>query len=91
MPKWKGMIGSALAIISAATSAFSVVLVRKHSEKSSTFNISLIISLVGLLILWPLAFLLTDFSEVNLVSLLIFGLSGVLTPGFVRLFYYQGM
>ena len=85
------MIGIALAILSAATSALSVILVRRHSRNSSTFNISLIISLVGLILLWPLALILTDFSVVNLASMLIFALSGVLTPGLVRLLYYQGM
>jgi drug/metabolite transporter (DMT)-like permease len=85
------MIGAALAIISAATSAVSVVLVRKYSSHSSAFNISLAISWVGMLILWPLALALTDFSLVNIASILLFALSGILTPGFVRLLYYQGM
>jgi drug/metabolite transporter, DME family len=85
------MIGIVLAIISAATSALSVVLVRRHSTQSNTFNISLIISLMGIFFLWPLAFFLTDFSSTNLVSLLVFALSGILTPGLVRLLYYQGM
>jgi DME family drug/metabolite transporter len=85
------MIGAALAVLSAATSAISVVLVRKYSNQSSTFNISLAISWVGMLILWPLAVILTDFSLINIGSILLFALSGVLTPGFVRLLYYQGM
>ena len=85
------MIGAALAVLSAATSAISVVLVRKYSNQSSAFNISLAISWVGMLFLWPLAVVLTDFSLVNLGSILLFALSGVLTPGFVRLLYYQGM
>jgi drug/metabolite transporter (DMT)-like permease len=85
------MIGAALAVLSAATSAISVVLVRKYSNQSSTFNISLAISWVGMLILWPLAVALTDFSLINIGSILLFALSGVLTPGFVRLLYYQGM
>ena len=85
------MIGIALAILSAATSALSVVLVRKYSNQSNTFNISLAISLVGMLILWPIALILTDFSGINILSVLIFALSGILTPGFVRLLYYQGM
>ena len=85
------MIGEALAILSAATSALSVVLVRKYSNQSSTFNISLAISWVGMLFLWPLSFVLTDFSSANIVSILLFALSGVLTPGLVRLLYYQGM
>ena len=85
------MIAIALAILSAATSALSVVLVRKHSAQSSTFNISLAISWVGMLILWPLALVLTDFAAINIASVLLFALSGILTPGFVRLLYYQGM
>ena len=85
------MIGIALAILSAATSALSVVLVRRHSTHSSAFNISLAISLVGMLILWPLALVLTDFTATNIAGILLFALSGVLTPGFVRLLYYQGM
>jgi drug/metabolite transporter (DMT)-like permease len=85
------MIGEALAILSAVTSAFSVVLVRKYSNQSSTFNISLAISWVGMIVLWPLALIMTDFSSANIMSILLFALSGVLTPGFVRLLYYQGM
>src|SRR5512137_2213548 len=85
------MIGEASAILSAATSAFSIVLVRKYSNQSTTFNISLAISWVGLLVLWPLALVLTDFASANIMSALLFALSGVLTPGFVRLLYYQGM
>ena len=85
------MIGVALAVLSAATSAFSVVLVRKYSDQSSTFNISLAISWVGMLILWPIAFVQTDFTAASFVAILLFALSGVLTPGFVRLLYYQGM
>jgi drug/metabolite transporter, DME family len=85
------MIGIALAIVSAATSAISVVLVRKYSNQSSTFNISLAVSWVGMLILWPLAVVLTDFSLATIGSVFLFAVSGVLTPGFVRLLYYQGM
>jgi drug/metabolite transporter, DME family len=85
------MIGIALAIVSAATSAISVVLVRKYSNQSSTFNISLAVSWVGMLVLWPLALILTDFSLATIGSVLLFSVSGVLTPGFVRLLYYQGM
>lgn len=79
------MIGVALAILSAATSDISVVLVRKYSNQSSTFNISLAISWVGMLVLWPLGLVLTDFSTANIVSIVLFALSGILTPGFVRL------
>ena len=85
------MLGVALAILSSVTSAFSVVLVRKYSNQSSTFNISLAISLVGTVALWPLALAVTNFSGANFLSILIFSLSGILTPGFVRLLYYAGL
>ena len=85
------MIGAVLAILSAATSALSVVFVRKHSSNSSTFNISLAITWVGMIALWPFTLIATNFSNVNLISLILFAVSGILTPGFVRLMYYQGM
>jgi DME family drug/metabolite transporter len=85
------MIGTALALFSAAASGISVILVRKHSAESNAFNVSLVISWVGMAIIWPLAFFLTDFEAVNVVGLLVFALSGVLTPGIVRLLYYSGL
>jgi drug/metabolite transporter (DMT)-like permease len=85
------MIGTTLAILSAAASGLSVVLVGKYSRKSNAFNISLIISCVGMAILWPLAAVLTDFEAVNLEGLALFAVGGVLTPGLVRLFYYGGL
>jgi drug/metabolite transporter (DMT)-like permease len=44
-----------------------------------------------MVILWPLAVLLTDFSAANFEGLMLFALGGVLTPGLVRLFYYGGL
>jgi DME family drug/metabolite transporter len=85
------MIGSALALLSALASGLSVVLVGKHSRKSSAFNVSLIISCVGLIILWPLAVLQADSGAANLEGLILFAVGGVLSPGLVRLFYYGGL
>jgi drug/metabolite transporter (DMT)-like permease len=85
------MIGTVLALFSAATSGLCVILVRKHSAESNAFNISLIISLTGIAVLWPLAVLLTDFGTINLEGLLLFAISGVLAPGLVRLLYYGGL
>jgi len=85
------MIGTALALFSAAASGLSVILVRKHSAESNAFNVSLIITWVGMAILWPFAVLLTDFGTINLEGLILFAISGVLTPGIVRLFYYSGL
>ena len=85
------MIGITLAILSAAASGFSVVIVGKNSKKTSPFNVSLMISCVGLAILWPLAFILTDFATVSLIGIAFFAAGGVLTPGLVRLLYYSGL
>src|SRR4030065_2122843 len=86
----KRMIGIALAILSAAASGFSVVIVGKHSKKTTPLNISLMISFVGLAILWPLAFILTDFTAVSFIGIAFFAAGGLLTPGLVRLLYYSG-
>jgi DME family drug/metabolite transporter len=85
------MIGSALALLSALASGLSVVLVGKHSRESSAFNVSLIISFVGMVILWPLAVLLTNLEAGSLEGLVLFAVGGVLSPGLVRLFYYGGL
>ena len=85
------MIGIILALLSAAASGFSVVVVRRNSAGSNAFNMSLIITLVGMLILWPLAFLMMGQETVNVAGLVLFGLSGFLSPGIVRLFYYKGL
>jgi drug/metabolite transporter (DMT)-like permease len=85
------MIGSSLALLSAVASGLSVVLVGKYSKKTNAFNVSLIISCVGMVILWPLAVLLTDLSAANFEGLMLFAVGGVLTPGLVRLFYYGGL
>lgn len=87
----KCMLGVTLALLSAAASGFSVVIVGKHSKKSNAFNMSFWISAVGLVILWPLALALTDFQTANIDGIALFALGGLLTPGLVRLFYYNGL
>lgn len=85
------MLGITLALLSAAASGFSVVIVGRHSKKSNPFNVSVLISAVGLVIIWPLAIVLTDFGTANLEGIVLFALGGLLTPGLVRLFYYNGL
>lgn len=85
------MIGITIALLSAATSGLAVVVVGKHAGKSNAFNVSLLISCIGLVIVWPLAVALTDFSTANLEGILLFAAGGILTPGLVRLFYYSGL
>ena len=85
------MLGPIMALLSAVVAGLSVVIVGKHSKQTNPFNVSLIVSAVGMVILWPLAFLLTDFRVFNLGGILLFAAGGVLTPGLVRLFYYSGL
>jgi len=80
-----------LALISAATSGLSIVIARRHSDESHAFNMSLIITIVGAGVLWPLAIMATQFDIVNIEGILLFALGGVLSPGLVRLLYYRGM
>ena len=85
------MLGPTLALLSAVASGLSVVIVGKYSKQTNAFNVSLIVSLVGMAVLWPLAFLLTDLGAANIEGILLFAAGGVLTPGLVRLFYYGGL
>jgi DME family drug/metabolite transporter len=85
------MIGITFALLSAATSGLAVVLVRKYDRESNAFNVSLIISCVGMVILWPLAIFMTDFRATSVEGIVFFAISGVLSPGIVRLFYYSGL
>jgi len=87
----KAMIGITLALFAAAASGIAVVLVGRHSKESNAFNVSLLISFIGLIIIWPLAVALTDFAVANTEGILLFAVGGILTPGLVRLFYYSGL
>ena len=85
------MLGEVLALLSAAASGISVVSVRRHSAGSSVFNMSLIITAVGLLLLVPLAFLEGGFGVLTFAGFGLFAVSGLLSPGLVRIFYYKGL
>jgi len=87
----KLMIGAIFALLAAATSAISVVIVRRNSAGSNSFNMSLIITSVGMLVLWPLALGLVWQETVTIEGVMLFALSGFLSPGIVRLFYYKGL
>ncbi len=85
------MIGIVLALLSAAASGLAVVLVRKHAAKSSVLNMSLVITVVGMIGLWPIALATPDVNSINMLGFLLFAVSGLLSPGIVRLFYYKGL
>ena len=85
------MIGVALALLSAMAAGLSLILVRRNLDKSNYIYISMTITIIGNIILWPLALAVTDLSTVNPEGLLFFVFAGLLAPGIARILYYKGM
>lgn len=85
------MIGIALALLAALAYALSAVLVGKRLNESNFFSVSLVITVTGNIIIWPLALLLTNITMVNLEGFLFFVIAGILAPGIARLLYFKGM
>ena len=85
------MLGVALALLSAMSFALSQMLVRRNLDKSNFVYISLTVTIMGNVILWPLALAFTDLNTVNLTGIAFFLVAGLLAPGIARLFYFKGM
>jgi transporter family protein len=85
------MFGIALALLSAMSFGLSQIFVRKNLEKSNALYISLTVTIMGNILLWPLALYFTDLTAVNTEGLLLFIAAGFLAPGIARLFYFKGM
>jgi drug/metabolite transporter (DMT)-like permease len=85
------MLGVALALLSAMSSGSSLILVRKSMDKSNFIYISLAVTIMGNIILWPLALAFTDLTAVNPEGLLLFVFAGLLAPAIARILYYKGM
>lgn len=64
------MIGIVLALISALTYGLGAVLARKRLDESNFISVSLTITVIGNIILWPLALLFTNLGTVNLEGVL---------------------
>ena len=85
------MFGIVLALLSALTFGLSQILVRKNLEQSNYVYISLTVTIMGNIILWPIALTFTDLSTVNPEGLLLFVIAGLLAPAIARLFYFKGL
>lgn len=85
------MFGVVLALLSALSFGLSQILVRRNLDKSNYIYISLTVTIVGNIILWPLALTFTDLNTVNPDGLLLFLIAGLLAPAIARLFYFKGM
>jgi len=80
-------MGMGLALLAAVAYASSAVLVRKKLGESSVLAVALIVTFAGNVILWPLAFLLTNLRTFNLEGILFFAIAGTLAPASVG--YYS--
>ncbi len=85
------MFGIILALFSALSFGISQILVRKNLDKSNFVYISLTVTIMGNIILWPLALTFTDFNKLNPEGLILFIIAGLLAPGIARLLYFKGM
>jgi drug/metabolite transporter (DMT)-like permease len=85
------MFGVVLALLSALSFGLSQILVRRNLDKSNYIYISLTVTIVGNIILWPLALTFTDLNTINPDGLLLFLIAGLLAPAIARLFYFKGM
>jgi DME family drug/metabolite transporter len=85
------MIGIVLALLSSVSFSLSQILTRKNLDKSNSLYISLTLTIMGNIILWPLALAFTDLNTVNPTGLLFFVVAGLLAPGIARLFYVKGV
>jgi uncharacterized membrane protein len=85
------MFGVELALLSAMSFGLSQILVRKNLDKSNSLYISLTVTIMGNVILWPLALIFTNLTAVNPEGTMLFLIAGLLAPGIARLFYFKGM
>jgi uncharacterized membrane protein len=85
------MFGVLLALLSALSFGLSQILVRKNIHKSNFLYITMTITIMGNIILWPLALAFTDLNTINPEGILLFIIAGLLAPGVARLFYFKGM
>ena len=85
------MFGVALALLSALSFGLSQILVRRNLDKSNFVYVSLTVTIMGNIILWPLALTFVDLGTISPESLLLFVFAGLLAPGIGRLLYFRGM
>jgi len=85
------MLPVVMALLSSVAFASSQILIRKNIEQSNYLNVSLTVTIMGNVVLWPLALLFTDFNQLNPHGIVLFLIAGLLAPGVARLIYFKGM
>ncbi len=85
------MLGIFLAWLAAFTYSLGVVLTRKKMIESNYFSATMTVTIVGIIIIWPLTLLSTNFKTINIQGILLFVMAGIFAPGITRLLYNKGM
>ncbi|MEM3403846.1 MAG: EamA family transporter [Nitrososphaeria archaeon] len=85
------MIEIAFATLASISLASSVVDIKRGLQKTDYISCSIVISVVGLIIYFPITLLFTDFNKLDYGSLMLFAIGGLLSPGLVRLFFFKSI
>ena len=85
------MIGILVALLAALVNALAAILIKREISESSVIHASLVITLIGGFIVWPLALVSVDLTRINLSGVLVFAIAGMLAPGLGRLFYFTSI
>lgn len=85
------MIGIFLAWLAAISYSLGIILTRKNLDESNCFSVTVITTIIGNVILWPLVLLFINLKTVNIQGILFFIIAGMLSPGITRLLYFKGM
>jgi uncharacterized membrane protein len=85
------MIGIIFALLAAAIFGLANILITKGLNELDSFSATLAVTLIGNLILWPIAFIFTNFQSMDTWSLILFIIAGILAPGLSRILFYKGI
>jgi len=79
------------AILAALFWGIGAISLRKAMLGSDYFSATLVVTIVGLVIFWPIVFLFTDLSSINWQGAIFFIVAGAFTPSFTRLLNFRGI
>jgi drug/metabolite transporter (DMT)-like permease len=85
------MIGITIALFASMVYGLSAVLVRKNLDESSFLSAAWVVTVIGNIIVWPIALIFTNLRTVNLQSVLFFSISVILAAWIARPLYFRGM
>ncbi|MCX8189146.1 MAG: DMT family transporter [Nitrososphaeria archaeon] len=84
------MIEIVFAILSSFTFAYNIIGIKRGLQRMDYVSCSLLVSAISCITYIPFLFFV-DFSQVNMTSVLLFALSGLIAPGLARLLFFQSL